>query len=228
LAVFALVAVAMLAGGCEYLQGLAPGLGPIDPNAPGFSFDPNEPIPSFDPNAPVPSFDPNAPVPSFDPNEPPPTFEPGVPSFDPEASYVPKATFKHGSATLTIGSKVIKLDRLVGNAFLSDEFGGQASWTNGSGWYAQAFGIGDANSEFGADAFVSFDRIEGGRHWIVGDPSLCEITVTRADETGLAGTAVCQGLRWADLMAAYANPSGPVYVEGEPPFDAKLTFEATP
>ncbi len=90
------------------------------------------------------------------------------------------------------------------------------------------FGLNLAASEFGGDAFVSFDHIVGGQHWTVGDPTPCQITVTRVDETGLAGSATCPGLRWADLMAAYASPSGPVYVEGEPAFDAKLTFEATP
>ena len=224
----ALVVVALFVGGCQYLQALAPTLGSVGSGVPRPSVAPNDPGVSFAPNDPGVSFDPNDPAFSFDPNEPPPSFDPNDPGFDPEASFVPKATFKHGSATLTIGSKVIKLDRVVGSGYLSDEFGGQAAWTNGSGWYAQAFGISEAASADGADAFVSFDRIEGGQHWTVGDPTSCKVTVERAEVTGIAGTAVCPGLRWADLMAAYANPTGPVYVEGEAPFDAKLTFEATP
>jgi hypothetical protein len=202
-----LCVVALVASGCEYLQ-MALGQGPV-PIAPGTSFDPGF---SFDPGV------------SFDPNDP------GF-SFDPEASDIPdvtKATYTHGSATLTIGDQVIKLDRLVGKAYLSDQFGGQASWTDGSGWYAQAFGVSASGSEFGEDAFVSFDHVFGGQHWTVGDPSVCEITITKADETGLAGTAVCPGARWADLMAAYASTSGPVFIEGQAPFDAKLSFEATP
>ncbi len=133
--------VALLVGGCQYLQALAPGLGSIEPNAPGFSADPNAPTFSFDPNEPASSFDPSAPGPSLDPGAPPSSFDPNDPGFGPDPSFVPKATFIHGTATLTIGTKVIKLDRLVGTGYLSDEFGGQASWTDGSGWYAQALGI---------------------------------------------------------------------------------------
>jgi len=179
------------------------------------------------------SFVPGASGASFAPSDPGDVVVPSDPGFslDPNASDapdVPRAKFTHGSATLTIGTQVIKLDRIIGVGYLSDQFGGQGSWTDGTGWYAQAFGISPSGSEFGEDAFVSFDHIFGGQHWTVGDPSSCEITVTKADETGLAGSAVCPGLRWADLMAAYASSSGPVYIEGQASFDAKLTFEATP
>jgi len=202
--VVALVAVALLVGGCDYLRSLTgTPIAPV-PSQPAIA------DPTIEPNQPTiepdqsPSLAPIDPQVSFDPNDP------GF-SFDPDATDAPpKAIFKHGSATLTIGKDVIKLDRLVGTGFLADQFGGQASWTNGDGWYAQAFGLDSAGSEFGADAFVSFDHIVGGQHWTIGDPSACVITVTRADETGLAGSAKCQGLRWADLMAAYASPSGPV------------------
>jgi hypothetical protein len=199
LVIGALVAVALLVGGCDYLTSLA-----LGPNAPGFSFDPNDPAFSFDPNDPA-----------F--------------SFDPEGSGdIPKATYTHGTATLTIGTDVITLDRIVGIGSLSDAYGGQASWTDGTGWYVQAFGVSPGGSPFGEDAFVSFDRIVDGQHWTVGDPSSCQITVTAADESRLAGSATCSGLRWADLMAGYGSPDGPVYVAGQPAFDATVTFEATP
>jgi hypothetical protein len=212
LAVTAIVAVALLVGGCDYLTSLGLAPGTLGSGAPGFSFDPNDPAVSFDPSDPGSSFDPS---------------DPGS-SFDPDAPGAPKATFSHGKATVTIGSDVVALDRIVGSGYLSDEYGGQASWTNGSGWYVQAFGISPDGSAFGDEAFVSLDRIVDGNHWTVGDPSSCKITVTRADETGLAGSADCTGLRWADLMASYASPSGPAYVQGQPAFDAKVTFEAAP
>jgi hypothetical protein len=207
----ALVAVAFVVGGCEYLRALA-----VTPVAP---------VPSAVPGIAAPSIDPNGPV------EVPPSADPDDPgfSFDPDASDAPpKAYFKHGSATLTIGTQVIKLDKMVGEGLLSDQFGAQAAWSNGAGWYAQAFGISPAGSEYAEGALVSFDHIVNGQHWTVGDPSLCRIAVTRSDEKGLAGTATCPNVRWADLMAAYASPTGPVYVKDEPAFDAKLTFEASP
>jgi hypothetical protein len=212
--IVALVAVALVAGGCQYLQALA--VTPVMPVAP---------VPSGEAGIPAPSIGSNG------PSDAPPSADPDDPgfSFDPDATDAPpKAYFKHGSATLTIGTQVIKLDKMVGQGFLSEQFGAQAAWTNGSGWYAQAFGISPAGSEYAEDALVSFDHIVNGQHWTVGDPSLCHIAVTRSDEKGLAGTATCPNLRWADLMAAYASPTGPVYIKGEPAFDAKLTFEASP
>ena len=79
------------------------------------------------------------PAPSIDSNGPsdaPPSADPNDPgfSFDPDATDAPpKAYFKHGSATLTIGKQVIKLDKMVGQGFLSEQFGAQAAWTNGVG-----------------------------------------------------------------------------------------------
>ena len=175
--IVALVAVALVAGGCEYLQALA-----VTPVAPVAA------VPSADPGMPAPSIDSNG------PSDAPPSADPDDPgfSFDPDATDAPpKAYFKHGSATLTIGKQVIKLDKMVGQGFLSEQFGAQAAWTNGSGWYAQAFGISPPGSEYGEDALVSFDHIVNGQHWTVGDPSLCHIAVTRSDEKGLAGTATC-------------------------------------
>jgi hypothetical protein len=55
------------------------------------------------------------------------------------------------------------------------------------------------------------------------------VTVTKADETGLAGTATCKGLRWSDAMSmGFDSSFTPPYIEGEPAFDAEITFEATP
>ena len=101
-------------------------------------------------------------------------------SFDPDASDAPpKAYFKHGSATLTIGTQVIKLDKMVGEGFLSDQFGARRlverrRLVRPGVWHQPA------GSEYGEDALVSFDHIVNGQHWTVGDPSLCRITVTRA------------------------------------------------
>jgi hypothetical protein len=78
-------------------------------------------------------------------------------------------------------------------------------------------------------AYLTIDRIVGTQHWTTLDSSRCVVTVTKADETGLAGTATCKGLRWSDALSMGLGSSfQPPYISGEPAFDAEVTFEATP
>jgi hypothetical protein len=152
------------------------------------------------------------------------SFDPGMfESFGPAIMPSPQAIFETGSAEVTIDGTTTKLDQLVGDAAIYGTFGMDAAWTDGKGFYVRYFGPGgDGTDKAG---FVTFDRIQGSSHWTTMD-SGCKVDVTKSDKTGLAGTASCKDLRWADMMGGFAG--GPPFVEGEAPFDASVTFEAAP
>ena len=151
------------------------------------------------------------------------SFDPGDPMFSPPP---PLATYTTGSATVSIGGAVAKLDRLAGGALYQGGLGAEVDWTDGKGLYLRFFGTPEAQSPTGA-GFVTLDRIADGQHWTTPDPSLCTVKVTQAGTKGIAGTATCTGLRWIDTMAPYIGVQ-PAYVEGEAPFDAEITFGAVP
>jgi hypothetical protein len=157
------------------------------------------------------------------------SFDPGIEPFPNGSEPVPTATYTKGTTIVTIGDAApVTLDRLVGTGSVTDEYGAQASWTDGTGWYVQLYGASENGSIFGEEAFLTLDRIADGRHWTISDPSACKMTVERAGKTGLAGTATCTDVRWVDLMAPYDETGQPAYVEGEAAFDVEVTFEATP
>jgi len=164
------------------------------------------------------SFDPGE-FGSFDPSD--------VGSFDPdEFSFPPPtATFTKGSATLTIDGTASTLDKLSGNAAIYEGMGSEVGWTDGDGLYARFYG--EPGSVFG-DGFVTIDRVVGGQHWTVADPSACKVTLEKNDATGVSGTATCKDLRWVDALTAGGSPTDPGFIKGEEPFDAEITFEATP
>ena len=61
------------------------------------------------------------------------------------------------------------------------------------------------------------------------DGSGCAITFTNQNEQSLHGTATCKGLRWVDAAALLDDPEvSPSPAAGHPPFDATITFSATP
>jgi hypothetical protein len=151
------------------------------------------------------------------------SFDPGdFASFGPEPIPSPQAIFETGSAEVTIGDTATKLDRLTGVAAVYGMLGTQASWTDGNGFYLRYYGPSEGINDGG---FLTFDRIEGGQHWTTLEPA-CQVALTKSDKTGLAGTATCNDLRWADAMGGF-TPEAP-FIEGEAPFDASVTFEAAP
>jgi hypothetical protein len=153
------------------------------------------------------------------------SFDPGdFGSFEPEFSLpAPSAVFTKGAARLTIDGTPMALDRLAGTAATYPMLGTEATWTDGKGTYVRFYGSGDAIDP----GFVSFDRISDGNHWTTDDPTRCTVVTDHADKTGIEGTATCKGVRWIDTMSGF--PSGDdAYVPGQDPFDAEITFEATP
>ena len=153
------------------------------------------------------------------------SFDPGdFASFEPEFSLpAPTAVFTRGSATLAIDGKTIDLDRLASTAAMYPSFGTEATWTDGKGMYVRFYGSGDEHDAW----FISFDRIADGNHWTTDDPTRCTVALDHADKTGIKGTASCKGVRWIDTMAAFAS-GDEAYVPGQDPFDARITFQATP
>ena len=140
----------------------------------------------------------------------------------------PLATYRHGSATVTIGDDAaIELGTVNDAALYEDFVGGEATWTNGDGWYLRATGVTEGGF-FGSLAYLTLDRIVGGEHWTTSDPTRCVLTIDRADATGLRGTASCRGLRWADAIGSYGMALEPRFIPGQDPFDAEIRFEALP
>lgn len=193
-----LVATAFVLGGCQYLLGGTMG-GPLVPPIVG----------SFDPGA-------------FG------SFEPGVlGSFDPNTFFSlppPLTTFTKGTGSVAIAGKTTALDRLNGTASIYEDFGTEVGWTDGDGTYVRFFG--EPESAYG-DGFVTLDRITGGQHWTIADPSGCKVTITQNDAKGVVGTASCKGLRWVDALST-DGPTEPSYIAGEAPFDAEIAFQAAP
>ena len=145
------------------------------------------------------------------------SFDPALPSFP-----APQAVFTHGVATLRVAGRTEKLDRLGSSAAMYADLGTEVVWTDGKGHDVRLFDDGDAWR-------LTLDRIESTSHWSTQEegPGHCAVKVDHADATGVKGTASCSALRWLDMMAAFVSPQPPD-VTGEAPFDAEVTFEATP
>jgi len=196
-----LVGAAFLLGGCQYLLGLTGAAPPI--TDPGFgSFDPGDFV-------------------SFDPGD--------IGSFDPlpeDSLPPPLATYTKGSATITIAGVVTKLDTLTEPGVLYEDLGAETSWNDGNGLYVQFYSA-DPSDPTAQGGYIQLDRIRDGRHWAIADPTACAVTVKQVDPKGLSGTASCKDLQWTDTMSGF-NGIGPGVVTGEPPFDAEISFRATP
>jgi hypothetical protein len=139
------------------------------------------------------------------------------------------ATYSDGRATLTIGTApAIELGELTEGGTIAADYGVNASFRSADGWYLRILGAGEGSPLY-SPAFLTIDRIVGTEHWTTYDGSRCTVSVTKADETGLTGTASCKGLRWSDALRSGVGTSfEPPYIEDEPAFDAEITFEAKP
>jgi hypothetical protein len=169
-----------------------------------------------------------------------PPVDPG----DPDFSFPPLPTegahgqLSTGTATLTIkrpeGTQVIVLDQVVGDSEVGDEYGTHVIWTNGEGWYAELYSYPE-EPFIPESAYLSLDRIFDTHHWITADATRCVTTLDPAPTPApaaspppgsVSGNAVCRGLQWTDFFNAYSPDGVPEPVDGEPAFDADITFEA--
>ena len=146
------------------------------------------------------------------------SFDPNDPGF---AQPSPDATFTKGSAKVTIAGETLELNQIAGTALMYKVLGTDVAWTDGRGNYLHFFGAGGLE----APGFVSIDRIADGHHLGTQDPTACTAKVEKSEATGVAGSASCKGLRWIDMLNSFGGFTPP---SPGPPFDAEITFEATP
>jgi hypothetical protein len=151
-------------------------------------------------------------------------FDPADPTFtEPK----PLASYDTGRATITIGAgPAIALDELSPPGTLYELMGADATFRNADGWLLQVSGATSATGFMGQTAYVQLHRITGSEHWTTWDPSRCIVTIEVVDENALRGVASCKGLRWSDAISGFTSLE-PSYIEGQGPFDAEVTFEAT-
>ena len=148
----------------------------------------------------------------------------GVPAFDEEGFGEPLATYATGSASLVIDGETIVLDQLSRGPHLYDGFGADVYWFNDDGWGlrltsydAGLMGVGD----------ITIDRVRT-TYWSASGYDDCILELDLVDETGVRGSATCDGLRWVDQLRGGGWSGGPPYVDGEPAFDATVEFSAAP
>jgi hypothetical protein len=135
----------------------------------------------------------------------------------------PLATYTAGRATIEIDGTTIVLDQLSAGPHLMAGFGADVYWFNEDGWGLRlsSYGGGPISS-----SDITIDRVRT-TYWSAPGYGDCIVTVDTIDPTGVKGSATCDGLRWTDqLRGGTAWSADPRYVEGEPAFDATVTFEA--
>lgn len=151
-----------------------------------------------------------------------------VASDDPSDPFGPaEATYHRGVASLTTGSTIHRLTRLAGPGTYFHEFGSDVVWTSGDGWYLQVGGAKPNSDQATLPAYIAIDWVHDGQHWVTWDPSGCDITIDKADKSGLAGTAKCKDMRWVDaIVAGLADEPTPVV--GQAAFSVRIEFQAAP
>jgi len=178
-------------------------------------------------------------------------FFPSLGSFadlgDPDPFPSVLATYTRGSATLAITragtTETIALNEVGRGSQATSIVGTSVSWRNEDGWILQltAYDYGDVfapratgepeseNESYSGD--VSIQLIADHEFWRADSygpaGNRCIVDIEEADETEVRGSATCRGLRWTDGTVVALNPE-PVLIDGQDPFDAEITFEATP
>lgn len=149
------------------------------------------------------------------------------------------ATYATGSATLQMKrgdvAETVTFNRIGPGSQLGSFVGANVTWRNEDGWVLQVtafdtmFGSPEAAGPYSGD--VVLQLIADHELWRADSYATtgprCIIDLDHVSETGVRGTATCKGLRWVDGTAGPLFPE-PVYIEGQEPFDAEVTFEATP
>jgi hypothetical protein len=175
-----------------------------------------------------------------DPWAPPPAW---VDEPFPQATVL--ASYSSGTATAEISRdgtvETITFDRVGDGSTLNGLIGASVTWRNDSGWVLSlnAYDVGSflapmASGESGPSSYsgdVTLQRINGSDFWRADSygmaGSRCIVDIQEASETAVRGSATCRELRWTDGFAA-PMPLEEAYIETEEPFDAEITFEATP
>ena len=162
------------------------------------------------------------------------------------------AVYSRGSATLEIkqgdATQTINLTRVADGSQLATFSGGTVTWRSDDGWGLQIMTFDmafpfepGARPSAGATpgptaapylSELAVIRIADHDFWRasslgVESGNRCIVDLTEASATRVAGTATCRGLKWYDGTASPMTFQQ-VYIDGQDPFDAEITFEATP
>jgi hypothetical protein len=136
----------------------------------------------------------------------------------------PGTKYTSGRATVMIGDEKHVLDQVSGSSQLMSGFGAEVYWFNEEGWGLRLSG----GTGGLVPATISVDRIRT-TYWSASDylGGRCKVKLDQVDEQGVKGTAACTDLQWSDMLRGdpFADDG---HVEGEPPFDATIEFEAVP
>jgi hypothetical protein len=162
------------------------------------------------------------------------------------------ATYAHGSATIEItqGSvtQTIELTRIGPGSTLNTFQGAGVWWRNDDGWgllvttYDTSFMFGQGPTASGSASpgpsaaplpgDLTIQLVADHEYWTASSFGMsgnrCIVDLAEASATRVSGSATCRGLRWAYGSAPVQFDVTAVYVDGEQPFDAEVTFEATP
>jgi hypothetical protein len=175
-------------------------------------------------------------------------------NFDDEAFPMPTvlAVYTQGTATLEIKqgdlTQTINLTRVADGSQLSTFSGGIVTWRSDDGWGLQVTTL-DMSMPFGNPASPSAAASPGPTAapylmelavMLIADHEFwrasgsygesgnrCIVDLAEFSEARVSGTATCRGLKWYDGTSAPMSMEQP-YIDGQEPFDAEVTFEATP
>ena len=158
---------------------------------------------------------------------PPPWIE--EPAF-PEPTIL--ATYSQGTATIEItrvgdAVETITLDRVAPGSTKDGWMGTSVGWRNDAGWVLTLYAYDDSYSM----ADITLQRIVDLEVWRApaigpGGPR-CLVDLDESSADAVRGSASCHNLRWEDGLIQPVSME-PTYIEGEAPFAAEITFEATP
>ena len=162
------------------------------------------------------------------------------------------AVYTQGTTTIEIKqadtTQTITLTRVADGSQLSTFSGGIVTWRSDDGWGLQVSTI-DMSMPFGNPPSPSAGASPGPtaapylmelavmliadhEFWRAsgnyGDSgNRCIVDLAEFSEMRVSGSATCRGLKWYDGTSAPMYIDQP-YIEGQEPFDAEITFEATP
>lgn len=166
---------------------------------------------------------------------PPVDFTDLNPSGGPFSSNMIPTTLRHGTATIKITSgepRVVELPHLsaLSPGMVMPGLGAIVSWTGGD-WELQMFGSGLMGlGSTSTDLTILREDTEPA---LQADATSCAITFTSMTPAHVAGHAECKGLVWEDAFGSggmdLPRPSTSASPGiARPPFDATITFDATP
>lgn len=171
---------------------------------------------------------------------------PQAPLFDPTFSFDPSyfplssdpaayGTLRHGTATIKITSgepRTVELTHLSGSepSAVMPGLGAFVTWRSGDWGLSVMADTMGAGFMGGGEITISREDTDPP---LQADGSACTVTYTAKTSTHFAGHAECKGLVWADPFglggmdlprpSTSASPG-----VARPPFDATITFDATP